>query len=125
MSNRKRRVSPSGRNPDDDITAGLRRADRAVLRYLDEQTREDEDTCTASIPKIADACEISERQVQISAKRLIKAGLLERLGYDLSNPDRAKRGTMYRVLVRDERRGAAVGEGRSRSVKFLLFWSED
>jgi DNA-binding Lrp family transcriptional regulator len=86
----------------------LRRSDQAVLKYLDELTRRgDGETCTASIPEIAGACSISERQVQISTRRLIEAGLLERVGYDLSNADRAKRGTVYKVLSPSEEHESA------------------
>jgi hypothetical protein len=48
------------------------------------------------------------------------------MGYDFSNPALTKRGTIYKVslmegmTLREDSR-----EGRKRSVKFLLFWSED
>lgn len=77
----------------------LRPSDQATWKYLDELTRST-DTCTASIRKIALACNISERQVQISIGRLIDSGLLKRVGYDFGNPDRAKRGTVYKVIKR-------------------------
>jgi DNA-binding Lrp family transcriptional regulator len=82
----------------------LRRSDQAVLKYFNESTRRGgRETCTASIPEIASACSISERQVQISTRRLIEAGLVERVGYDLSNADRSKRGTVYKLLSRPEK----------------------
>lgn len=80
----------------------LKRTDRAVLRYLERMARRNySSTCTSSIPKIARACEISTRQVQISVGRLIAARLVERMGYDLSNPEVGRRGTIYKVLTVD------------------------
>jgi DNA-binding Lrp family transcriptional regulator len=77
----------------------LRSTDRAVLLYLNQLCREKEDsTCTVSFPTIADACDISERQAQISTGRLIKAGLLKRIGYDFGNVVRSCRGTKYKLL---------------------------
>jgi predicted transcriptional regulator len=108
-------------------TQCLRSTDQNVLECLIELTlKNDGETCTVSIPKIASACNISERQVQISTRRLIDAGLIERVGYDFSNPDRGKRGTVYKVLIR--RNGTRLPiekDGGKRSVKFLLIWSED
>jgi DNA-binding Lrp family transcriptional regulator len=103
----------------------LKRTDKAVLKYLDEITQpSDGRTCTVSIPKIANACKISERQVQISTKRLIEAGLIERLGYDFGNPDRTQRGTIYKLLIRQSETKHSI-EGRRKSIKLLLLWSED
>jgi DNA-binding MarR family transcriptional regulator len=103
----------------------LKRTDKAVLKYLDEMTQpSDGETCRASIPKIASACKISKRQVQISTKRLIEAGLIERLGYDFGNPDRTQRGTIYKLLIRQAEMKHST-EGRRKSIKLLLLWSED
>lgn len=106
---------------------GLKSSDRAVLEYLRELAHSaGGNTCTASIPNIAGGSGVSERQVQISTKRLINAGLLDRMGYDFSNPDLTKRGTIYRVAHDDgDEQREVVREERKRSVKFLLFWSED
>jgi predicted transcriptional regulator len=79
----------------------LKLTDQAVLIYLEELAK-DNDTCTASIPKIASACNISQRQVQISAGRLITLGLIKRVGYDFGNPDQSKRGTVYKILRRSK-----------------------
>ena len=77
----------------------LKRTDRAVLKYLERMARRNHrSTCTSSLPKIAAACDISTRQVQISVGRLITARLVERVGYDLKNPVRGKRGTIYTDL---------------------------
>lgn len=105
----------------------LRSTDRAVLRHLLERVRAGNgETCTVSIPRIASACDISERQVQISTRRLIDARLIERLGYDFSNPDRSKRGTVYRV--QHIQAGSRLSEqisNKKKSVKLILLWSED
>jgi len=80
--------------------AALRPTDRAVLLYLDKLRKDRKsDTCTVSIPAIAAACSISPRQVQVSTGRLIKVGLLKRIGYDFGNIDRSQRGTKYKLLV--------------------------
>jgi hypothetical protein len=108
------------------IVDSLTQSDIAVLNYLDKLTSGGRRTvCTASIPRMSDACGISERQVQISVKRLIDAELVERLGYDVSNPDRAKRGTVYKVLFRAGRTQAVMAKERKRTIKFLLIWSEE
>ena len=100
----------------------LRRTDRAVLGYLGRMARcNDGSTCTAGIRKIADACEISERQVQTSTGRLIRAGMIERVGYDFGNPDRSKRGTVYRVLRRgDETEGSPLRHELGEVIELLL-----
>src|SRR5215213_4749281 len=104
-----------------------RPSDRVVLEYLDALVQRGEgETCTASIPQISVACDISTRQVQISTRRLIDAGLLLRVGYDFSNPDRTKRGTIYKVLVKSSRaRQKMGGVEKKKSIKFLLYWSQD
>lgn len=106
----------------------LKRTDSAVLKYLHEITPEgDGATCKASIPKIANACSISERQVQICTNRLIKAGLIERIGYDLGNADRLKRGTIYKLLGDADEVVQITNKDfeKKRLIKFLLIWSEE
>lgn len=105
----------------------LKSSDRAVLRHLlDRVQAGNGETCTTSIPRIASACDISERQVQISTRRLIDAKLIERLGYDFSNPDRSKRGTVYRVQRNDVRAQPSNGiEVKKKFVKLIMLWSED
>lgn len=127
MSSRNRNHAGSGYPQGEDLRAGLKPSDRAVLEYLRELAHSaGGDMCTASIPNIALGSGVSERQVQISSKRLIGAGLVRRMGYDFSNPDLTKRGTIYKVMLEEE---SALKEdrpeGKKRSVKFLLFWSED
>jgi hypothetical protein len=83
-----------------DILDALTQSDLSVLNYLDRLAQEvGGGACTASIPKIAMACKISARQVQLSVGRLVAAHLVEKVGYDLSNADRRKRGTIYKVLT--------------------------
>ena len=107
--------------------ASLKTTDKTVLKHLEKLARAgDENTCTVSIPKLASACGISQRQVQISANRLIEGGLLRREGYDFSNPDRTKRGTVYKLLSPESNDNQEVSQvDKKRAIKFLLFWSED
>lgn len=99
MRNEKQRLSLYLKDEECEPFKKLKRTDHAVLLYL-EKLAKGNDTCTASIPKIASACNISQRQVQISAGRLIALGLIRRVGYDFGNPDQAKRGTVYKILRR-------------------------
>lgn len=110
-----------------DILDALTQSDLAVLNYLDKSARDGGgDVCTASIPRMADACGISERQVQISAKKLMDAELIKRIDYDFSNSDRSKRGTVYKVLFKSggARQSVTITQ-RKRTIKFLLIWSEE
>jgi len=101
MSRRKRPSMPVKEPKGRDSYLKLSSSDKSVLNYLHEITQSGNDgTCTISIPKIAEACEISERQVQISTGKLMRARLLERVGYDLGNADRSKRGTVYKVITK-------------------------
>lgn len=73
--------------------------DKAVLDYLDRLRREgDGETCTIGYPTIAKVCNVSERTAQDSIKRLKKAELVARVGYDFGNRDRSKRGNIYKLL---------------------------
>ena len=89
----------------DGVFASLSKGDRKVIEYLDELKRKNRrelpegGDCVASIPEIAEACEMSMRQVQNCTQRLIDKGLLRRVTYDFSNPDRSKRGTIFKVLL--------------------------
>ena len=105
----------------------LKRTDKAILEYLQEMALAGNgETCKASIPKIANACNVSERQVQISTRRLIVSGLLIRVGYDFSNPNRQQRGTVYKVVFsKTTDQQNLEQEYKKRPSKFLLIWSED
>jgi DNA-binding Lrp family transcriptional regulator len=107
------------------LTPLLKSTDKAVLKYLYELTQDSgSETCKVSIPKIASECCISERQVQISTRRLIEAKIIERVGYDFSNPIRSKRGTIYKVLNHASEVKTRKG-GKKKSIKFILVWCED
>jgi predicted transcriptional regulator len=88
---------PKNATQEMELPAGLRQSDKTVWRYL-SRLSQGGDVCTASIPKIAQACSLSQRQVQISVGRLIEAGLIRRVGYDFGNPNRARRGSIYKML---------------------------
>ncbi len=47
---------------------------------------------------IAERCDLCPRTVQACGDRLIAANRIERVGYDVGNRDRKKRGMVYRVL---------------------------
>ena len=87
------------------VIASLSKGDRKVIEYLDELKRKNRrklpegGDCVASIPEIAEACDLSPRQVQNCTHRLIQAGLLRRIAYDFSNPDLDARGTIFKVLL--------------------------
>jgi hypothetical protein len=124
MKSQRKQTRTSEQDSNINSQTSLKRTDRAVLKYLDEITKVGgRDTCTASIPKIASVCKISKRQVQIITKRLIQAGLIERVGYDFGNPDRTKRGTIYKLLINQTGTNYSV-EVKRKSIKLLLLWSE-
>jgi hypothetical protein len=77
----------------------LKQIDDEVFSYLNKLCAENRDrTCTVNLPTIAAACDIAQRQVQVSTGRLIQAGLLKRNGYDFGNAARSRRGAKYRLL---------------------------
>ena len=101
MSRRKQSSVPTGEPKAGHGYPKLTSADKRVLSYLHRMIQiGNGETCTASIPNIASACAISQRQVPISTGRLMRADLLERVGYDLGNSDRRKRGTIYKVITK-------------------------
>jgi hypothetical protein len=102
-------------------------SDLVILQYLFELKCDGgRELCIASIPQISGVCELSERQVQISTRRLITANLLERVGYDLGNPNRKKRGTIYKVLINGLSRTKYIKccHNKKKGIKFLLCWSD-
>lgn len=110
--------------PNRDKQTTLKRTDKAVLTYLKELAQlSDTETCFTSNPKIASACDISTRQVQISIQRLIAAGYINRVGYDFINPDRAKRGTTYKTLTSPTDIQRPTKE-KAKAIRFLIFWEE-
>jgi predicted AAA+ superfamily ATPase len=81
------------------IYASLKRSDKRVLHYLDRLRRSgDGETCTASYPRIATACDVSERTAQNCISTLTQAGLIALVDRDFGNLDRSKRGNIYRLL---------------------------
>lgn len=103
MSSRKGTPALPRCDHSDAAYSALKRSDLAVWTYLDDLTQGG-DTCTASIPKIAGVCKISERQVQISVGRLINSGVIKRIGYDFGNSVREKRGTVFKIIKRSTQR---------------------
>jgi DNA-binding Lrp family transcriptional regulator len=125
MNSHSRHSIPVGEHKIKNAYSKLKSSDKAVLKYLDEMARTSRaETCTVSIPKIASGCNISKRQVQISTRRLIEAELIERIGYDFSNHDLTKRGTIYKVLPLETETRPSVKE-KKKSIKLLLLWSEE
>jgi hypothetical protein len=59
------------------------------------------DTCRVSIPVLAKACNVSERQVRISVGRLEVRELVRRIEQDFGNKDRSLRGTTFLILIPD------------------------
>jgi hypothetical protein len=104
-SSKKRRArasAPGGNGTNGDgALAGLKRTDRRVFESLLKLTRGRRDkTCVVDRTEMSGLADVSERAVWNSYERLIEAGLIERLGYDYSNPDVTKRGTKIKVLYR-------------------------
>ena len=59
------------------------------------------DTCRVSMPVLANACNVSERQVRISVGRLEGRELVRRIEQDFGNKDRSLRGTTFLILISD------------------------
>jgi DNA-binding Lrp family transcriptional regulator len=59
------------------------------------------DTCRVSVPTLAKACNISERQARKSIAKLEGRELIQRIEQDFGNKNLALRGTTFRVLISD------------------------
>jgi hypothetical protein len=59
------------------------------------------DTCRVSVPTLAKACNISERQARKSISKLEDRELVQRIEQDFGNKDKALRGTIFRMLISD------------------------
>ncbi len=82
----------------DEVMLTLNVYDQAVLWRLYRLTRGySKDTCRVGLEKLAKACNIGKRQVSKSLDRLVKTGLVERVGADFGNPDKNDRGGIYKV----------------------------
>jgi hypothetical protein len=76
--------------------------DQAVLIRLYRLSRGfNSDTCRVSVPTLAKACNISERQVRKSVSKLEARELIQRIEQDFGNKDKALRGTIFRILIAD------------------------
>ncbi len=98
----------------DRILPTLDTYDQAVLIRLYRLSRGfSSDTCRVSVPTLAKACNVSERQVRKSIVKLEARELIERIEQDFGNKDRFLRGTIFRVLIADPTpaRGAAPAQG--------------
>jgi DNA-binding Lrp family transcriptional regulator len=94
----------------DRIIPTLDTYDQALLIRLYRLSRGfSSDTCRVSVPTLAKACNVSERQVRKSVGKLEARDLIERVEQDFGNKDKALRGTIFRILVADPTpaRGAA------------------
>ncbi len=79
----------------------LKLTDKEVLRYLESICDEVTNlTPPVSLKTVAKGSAVSSRQVQVSGDRLVRAGLLQRMGNDPGHPDLTKRGMVYKVLLR-------------------------
>jgi len=107
-------------------SAVLKKTDDNVFSYLNKLCGENGDrTCTVSLPAIAAACDISERQAQVSTGRLIEAGLVKRTGYDFGNAVRSRRGTKYRLLKTYDEVCYEIEAGKLESAVQLLLERQD
>jgi hypothetical protein len=82
----------------DEVMPTLNVYDQAVLWRLYRLTRgHRSDTCRVGLEKLGKACNIGKRQVSTSLDRLVKTGLVERVGADFGNPNKKDRGGIYKV----------------------------
>jgi hypothetical protein len=86
----------------DRILPTLDTYDQAVLVRIYRLSRGfNSDTCRVSVPTLAKACNVSERQVRKSVGKLEARELIQRVEQDFGNKDRSLRGTIFRILVVD------------------------
>lgn len=86
----------------DRILPTLDTYDQSVLVRLYRLARGfNSDTCRVSVPTLAKACNVSERQVRKSVARLEARELIQRVEQDFGNRDKTLRGTIFRVLIAD------------------------
>jgi DNA-binding Lrp family transcriptional regulator len=84
----------------DRIIPTLDTYDQSVLIRLYRLARGfNSDTCRVSVPTLAKACNISERQTRKSIIRLEERELIQRIEQDFGNKNMALRGTIFRVLI--------------------------
>lgn len=81
----------------------LKLNDQVVLNYLRALclvSGTHNTTAPVGYATIARHCGICPRQAQVCCSRLVAGGHLQRVGCDVTNPDRKQRGTVYRVRGR-------------------------
>ncbi len=84
----------------DRVLRTLELSDQAVLLRLYRLTRGfHRDTCKVTAETLAEACNVTSRQIPRSTRRLVARGLIEIAGHDFSNPNKRERGTIYRMLL--------------------------
>ena len=102
----------------DRILPTLDTYDQAVLVRLYRLSRGfSSDTCRVSVPTLAKACNVSERQVRKSVSKLEARELVERIEQDFGNRDKTLRGTIFRILIADPTpaRGAAAAQSATHA----------
>lgn len=84
----------------DRILRTLELSDQAILLRLYRLSHGfHKDTCKVTTGTLAEACNVTPRQVPRSTQRLVARKLIEVVEHDFSNPNRRERGTVYRVLL--------------------------
>ncbi len=82
----------------DEVMPTLNVYDQVVLWRLYRLARgHHSERCMVGLEKLAKYCNIGKRQVSVSVERLEKIGLIERLGADFGNKNKAARGTIYKI----------------------------
>jgi hypothetical protein len=104
----------------DRIIPTLDTYDQAVLIRLYRLSRGfSSDTCRVSVPTLAKACNVSERQVRKSVGKLEARELIQRVEQDFGNKDKALRGTIFRILIADPTpaRSATPAQGAAHAPR--------
>lgn len=98
----------------DRIIPTLDTYDQSVLMRLYRLSRGfSSDTCRVSVPTLAKACNVSERQVRKSVGKLEARELIQRVEQDFGNKDKALRGTIFRILIADPTHARGATPARS------------
>lgn len=84
----------------DRILRTLELSDQAILLRLFRLTRGfHRETCKVTAETLAEACNVTSRQIPRSTQRLVARGLIEILGHDFNSTNKKERGTIYRVCL--------------------------
>lgn len=95
----------------DDLMPTLDVYDQSIVWHLFRLSRGfHADTCRISLDALAKRCNIGKRQVSKSLDRLESRGIIGRLSTDYANPNKLRRGTIYKVHIPSARvaRGATL-----------------